>query len=400
MSHRVTLPALGIALLFGLGACSDAGSPPTALDAPDPSFARSSGGSSASYEVVSLPGDGSVTLGLSDAGTVVGYVTRDGVRRAAYWLVDASGTVTGPEEIDLPVPDETAAMRANDAGQMIVSVRGESTATGFVHDRNDGRVVELSLAEGSLASSPWAINAAGVVTGSAAYEDGSGYITRPVVWLTPFDATEPPVALPLPEGHVDAHFRTYLNDRGQIVTRSETAAGEYVPVRWTLGSDGSITGPEVFGTATRFDGFELGNTGQLVGNLPDSQPAILQPDGNVVTLPLVDGDPRWLARSIGDPADGQPAWVAGTSDMPDEPQAVVWTVELDGTASGPTQLPTGKHETSRALAVNADGWVAGDVTDTRRYETTSVLWMPAADDGGSDDGGGDCVPRGKGNNCK
>lgn len=407
MLNRVALRfVLAFVLAGGLAACGDTVTAPSMSDL-GPSLSTTTSGTI--YDVVTLAGDGSAPKGVNDGGTVVGYVTRDFARRAAYWTVDASGSVTGPVELPIPGSGESAGMRANDQGQMIVRAGGTSTATGFVYDIGTGELVELSPAEGADdTGGPWAINASGVVTASATFETQDGLVRRPLVWLTPFDPTVGPTVLPLPQDHLTVCsrvHRTHVNDAGVVVGSSRTPEGDCVPVRWQIESDGTITGPEAFSGAVEFVGFDLNDDGQLVGSLPDSRAGVLQPDGIVVELPAVDGDVQLMAGSISDPAAGDPALAAGVSDAwGDDEKAVVWSVDLAGNVSGPVELPTSKHATSRALAVNADGWVAGQITDSRPNRGTSaVLWIPAQDDGGSGGGddGSDCVPKGPhGNNCK
>jgi len=359
--------------------------------------------------VVRLAGDGSGAEGLNDVGIIVGYyVASDGVERASYWTVDAAGGVTGP--VDIGVPGPSSAVRVNDAGQVVVRTLVAGGATGFVYDIVTGDLVELSGVGAAAETSPWAISGCGVVSGTAYFDDASGMADRPVVWLDPFDPAADPTLLDLPPGYPEVYGRTHIDDAGNVVVLMMPEGGTYpeycTPVGWTVGGDGSISGPEILGPAPGFEGFELNDAGQLAGTAIDWHAEVLQPDGAVVGLDPLPGDAQAAAFGISDPAPGHPAQVAGVSDLGvgsgGDTTAVVWSVSLDGTVSGPVTLPSGKHGTSVAAAVNVDGWVVGRIVDTRRRARAAALWMPASSGGGGDGGGGgDCVPKGpNGNNCK
>lgn len=411
-SIAITLAVLGLAACGEPGiTTAGAASPLAPRWAPGGGGHGGSVGSVGDYDVVRLAGDGSYAGGLNDVGTIVGnYTGLEGLYRAAYWKVDAAGGVTGP--VDIGVPGYSSATRVNDAGQVIVRTLRTASPEGFVYDIVTGDLVELPGVTGAAETAPWAISASGIVSGTAFFDDASGMADRPVVWLDPFDPAAGPTLLPLPTGYPEVCGWTHIDDAGDVVALMMPEGGTYpedcTPVGWTVGGGGSIAGPEILGAPPGFEAFQLNDAGQLAGTAIGWHAEVLQPDGTVVGLDPLPGDAQAGAFGISDPVPGDPAQVAGVSDYGvgsgGDTTAVVWSVSLDGTVSGPVAMPTGKHETSAAAAVNADGWVVGRIVDTRRHTRAAALWMPASSGGGGGSdggGGGDCVPKGpNGNNCK
>lgn len=365
-----------------------------------------SGKGGGAYDLVRLAGDGSDAAGLNDQGTVVGHVSIGGVDHPAYWVVDGDGSVNGPLEIDVSGP--ASARRVNAAGQVVVRTRNPNSATGFVYDIATDELVELSGVPGAVRTDPWAINDLGYVAGTAYYDETSGAGDRPVIWSRPFDPATAPSVLPLPAGYDDVCARTHINE-SEIVAFALPAdganPGDCRAVRWTIESDGSVADPELVGVTTGFEGFELNDVGQVAGNLAGRGAAVLGPDGVVVELAPLDGHEVAMAFGLSDSPGGEPARVVGTSDYgpvsSGDTTAVVWSVDLAGNVTGPTAMPTGRHETSVGRTANESGWVIGRVVDTRKHTSTAAVWLPVRDGGSGDGGGGPCTPKGPhGNNCK
>lgn len=415
LARRIRPLALALALL-GLAACGEPGAVGPLTAPPAPRAARSgsggtggSGGAVGDYDVVRLAGDGSLAGAVSDAGTIVGSVRRDGVDRPAYWRVDAAGAVTGPVEIEIGVPGRSWAIQVNERDQVVIGNGFGAAIGGYVYDIGSGELAGLPDAPGAESTAPWAISESGVVSGMAYFDPASGTRDQAIVWLDPFDPNAEPAILPLPSGYAEICGRTHLDDAGVVeafaLPENGTFPQDCAAVRWTLAADGTIGTPEILATTGLFEGFDMNDAGQVAGTMIGFDAAVLQPDGSVVGLGPLPGDEQAAAFGISDPVSGAPAWVAGASDYGagggGDSTAVVWSVGLDGSVTGPVTLPTGKHETSVAAGVDALGRVVGYVVDQRRATRAAALWIPASSGGGGDGGGGGCVPRGPaGNNCK
>lgn len=392
-----------LALLTSLAACGDGGPALTVPTAPAPVSAKKTGGSGGGYEVMDLGGTESTAFALNGRGVVVGATGAEPDRRASYWTVDDAGAVTGPAELGLPGPAESGALDVNDAGHVIAREIGSGTRS-FIYDVTTGDLVELSHPDGALGVAAWSLNGDDLVAGSAYFEEDGGTVGRPVLWRSPFDPSAAPELLPVPEG-VGSCGRVYVNDPGVIAGFFCSENAGCSQLRWEVAADGTVGEPAPFGEPG-FQAFGINDAGRLAGVLSGWNATVQEANGGVTGLDPVAGDPQAGARALNDPLDGQPLLVAGTSDIwGEDEKAVVWSVGADGVVSDPVVLPDGKHGTSRANSVNADGWVAGEITDTRWGTRTATLWLPTSDDGGSDDDGGgdggDCVPKGpNGNNCK
>ena len=335
------------------------------------------------YESIALGGDNSVAIELNDHGIVVGALNNV----AAYWKVNEAGDVAGPFHLGSAGP-RSSATAINNQGQIIVRGYGQ----GFLYNVGTGTLTRLSEPEGATYSAPWSINEAGIVAGAAGIDGGQ----RGVVWFEPQNPDVSPAVLPRIEGEVESFFRFFVNDQNVVIGYSKAADGAWTRVRWTVNAaDRTISTPVAVATGD-FEplGFRMNDAEQLAGVLPGRNAAVQQSGGSILRLDPLAGDATAAARSPNDPAEGRLAQVPGVSGFgTDAEKAIVWTLGADGTASAPVQLPSGKSETSRPFAINANGWVAGEATNTRRGTKTAVLWRPKPS-------GGSCVPKGNGGNCK
>lgn len=395
MRQLTRWPVTALALLFGVVACGDTSMGPTALDAPDPSFATSTS-SGSGYEVIRLGGTESQAVELNGLDVVVGLATLDLEQHAVYWTVDGAGTVTGPVALGIPGTGlQGVAIDVNDAGHVVAL--DAASNRGFVYDLAADALTELSRPDGAVGATPQSINAGDVVAGNAFFEETDGSRNaRPVVWTTPFDTTVPPTLLPLPTDHHSTCAQPVpLNDDGVIVGFSATEDGTCRTLRWTLAADGTVSGPELFGP-TNFFARRINDAGQLAGFTSAGsgsalQAVVVEPDGSTIALDPLAGDPQATALGIDDPALDRPLQVAGTSDTwGDDEKAVVWTLDSGGTPFAPAVLPVEEcGATSRAAAVNPHGWVAGEISPPATEETVAALWRPVSDGGA----GHGCVGR-------
>lgn len=384
---RITRTTLLLGPLLLASACADQ----RRITAPEaPAGPALGAASTETYEAVALGGNHSSAIEMNDHGVLVGVADVRSAERAVYWTISDAGTVTGP--VDLGLDGGRSFPRAvNNAGRII----GRDGPDGFVYDLAAATLVKLTRPEGAASSEPWGINNAGVAIGTASFGDGTQSQPQAVLWLDPLDVNRAPAILPRLAGDV-AGWARFINDQGVIVGYSIAEDGTRRQVRWRLGADGNITGPHAFGSAA-FEGmgFKMNDAGQLPGLTSRSNAAVQQSDGSIIRLDPVAGDAGAGGSGINDPAQGRPVQVVGISDVWDDAEkAVVWTLGADGSASAPVQLPSQKQTTSRAYAINANGWIAGETTDARRGVRVATVWRPQQGSGGG------CVPKGNGGNCK
>jgi hypothetical protein len=397
-----------LAAILAQLACDQRATAPTGPALPGPSYATSS---EASYELIQLGGEDSQAIDLNGVGVVVGAATVDLQQRAVYWTVDDGGNVDGPFELDLPGDEiEAWALGVNEAGHVIALER--ESYRGFTYDIATGVLTELSRPDEAIGVTPRSLSEGDVVTGNAIYEVDGETAYLPVVWTDPFNTGAEPTPLPLPEGHVDScSLPVPLNDAGAMVARLRHEDGTCWLVRWQLESDGSVSGPQVLESSESSFFRWMNEAEQMPGftgaGTLSRQAVVREPDGSLIELDPVAGDPQATAVGLNDPASGEPLQVAGTSDPGGEDEKpVVWSVASDGTASAPLEVPLGEDGVAgRGSSVNTAGWVVGELTyddphPRRSGGRVAALWLPVADDGESDDGD-DCVPKGpNGNNCK
>lgn len=289
-------------------------------------------------------GSGGQAVKVVGDGTVAGFTaTPDGVRHAARW--EASGALTRLEEPPGYVDGE-----AQDINDSHVAVGHLSTAarTRPVRWNPDGRATLLRLppkAEGGVATG---INERGEIAGHVFVP---GEKTRAVRWDTAGRVHD--------LGSLGGSYSepVAINDRGTVIGRATDAAGEWKAVRAVRGTKFKALPSQ--GTGAR--SVSVNNADVVVGNVKDHA---VRWDGNDTTeLAVLPGTGRVFVKGINDAGTG-----VGSSDE----RAVTWDPLGRVTA---LPLPAG-IDTTRPLAINAAGSVAGDVGSSRSWPVRwrAVVW--------------------------
>jgi probable HAF family extracellular repeat protein len=372
------------------------------------SAARATAGTESAtvYQIITLEGRAGRANDINDHGVVAGvYQPSAGTNRAARWIVDAAGHVTGPLELgslpELFAEVSQVAYAVNDAGVIVgTAERSNGRRGGFIYD-------------GEMRLLPWfvgdtynwragGINDHGVVAGSIDFavrdEDRNivDRLERGAVWL---NSTDEPLLLPPLEGHDRSGVGMLkpINNSGMVVGWSSLADGSgVVRVRWQISGE-TVSGPFEIG-APDFVPFRANDAGDIAGFQwrTSGREAALLRGGTLFGLGVLAGYDDSEARDVNDAATaGGTVQVVGWSGVfPTNQHAVVWTVQGDGTVTSLVNLGLPKNfNAANAEAINAGGWIVGASRHTNRGGQIATLWMPQQD--GSGGGGGSC----KGKKC-
>jgi uncharacterized membrane protein len=303
---------------------------------------------------------------INDHGVVVGWAHNEKAeRRAVRWTVTGEGQVSGPEELGqvAGVVRWTEPTAINSHGVIVGNTSPDPYyRAGFIHD---GTMRSLTPLKDADVTRVWDINDHGVVVG-----DGS--VPRPaswppvsdlhgLVWLNPLDPDQQPIQLPtLTNGAMTA---AYMINNDGVIAGYSAAGGPFV--RWQLHADGTISGPERIG----LDYVEAMNGSPPVfAGRHNGQAALLRGDQLIPLEPLTGhGGATSYAYGLNAASADAPVKVVGSSapasisgqQQPDS-RPVVWSVDLDGSVTGPTDLGvrTGS-DAAAARGVNASGRIVG-----------------------------------------
>jgi probable HAF family extracellular repeat protein len=361
------------------------------------------------FQILTLEGRAGRAYDINDHGVVAGvYQPSAGTNRAARWIVDAAGNVTGPLDLgslpELFAEVSQVAYAVNDAGVIVgTAERSNGRRGGFIYD-------------GEMRLLPWfvgdtyewraaGVNDHGVVVGSIeiAVRDEErriiGRLQRGAMWL---NSTDEPLLLPPLEGHDRSGVGMLkpINNSGMVVGYSALADGSgVVSVRWQV-TGGTISGPFEIDPSD-FLPFRANGSGDIAGFQvrTSGREAALLRAGTLFGLGTLSGHNDSEARDVNDAATaGGPVRVVGWSGaFPTSERPVVWTVQGDGTVTSLVDLGVPKNfNAANAEAINGDGWIVGASRHTNRGGQIATLWMPQQEGGGG--GGGGCTPKGKG--CK
>jgi uncharacterized membrane protein len=365
----------------------------------------------ATYRIITLEGSAGRAYDINDHGVVAGVYQRPaGFNRAARWVVDADGNVTGPTELgELPVgtPEVGQVAHAVNAGGVIVGIteRANGAVGAFIYD-GEMRLLPRFVGD----TYEWraaGVNDHGVVVGSIeiAVRDEerriTGRLQRGAVWL---NSTDEPLLLPPLEGHDRSGVGMLkpINNSGMVVGWSSLADGSgVVRVRWQISGE-TVSGPFEIG-APDFAPFRANDAGDIAGFQwrTSGREAALLRGGTLFGLGVLAGHDDSEARDVNDAATaGGPVQIVGWSGVfPTNQHAVVWTVQGDGTVTSMVDLGLPKNfNAANAEAINTSGWIVGASRHTNRGGQIATLWMPQQEGGGGGGGGGGCTPKGKG--CK
>lgn len=273
----------------------------------------------AGNEVLDLLGEWSGARGMNDAGSIAGYYSRDG-RYQAYVLQD--GVLTDLEPMD-PVwhDDWTFAWGINEGGTVV----GVST----------GRVAVWKPAT------------------------GGGY--------------EPPLSLHL---SLSGSERVQVNARGDVAF---TSRGNGWPVMWIAQPDGGYGEPLWLGRPAEgaYSVRGINDAGVVVGAmLINEVPTALAwlPGSYDQPIQLGAGEAWDINRH------GQIVGATGGALLPFNRgplRPALWTLEPDGSVTGPDDLgtPSG-FAFGGARAINDHGWIVGSCWGHGAVALRAILWTP------------------------
>lgn len=289
-------------------------------------------------------GSGGQAVKIAEDGTVAGFTdTPDGVRHAARW--DASGVLTRLEEPSGYVDGE-----AQDINDSHVAVGRLSTAdrTRPVRWGADGRATELRLPAKAVGGVATAINARGEIAGHVFVP---GEKTRAVRWDTAGRVHE--------LGSLGGAFSepTAINDRGTVIGQATDRAGEWKAVRSVRGKKFEALPSQGIGARS----VSVNNADVVVGNVKDH--AVRWDGATTTELGVLPGTGRVFVSGVND---------AGTAVGTSDERAVTWDARGRVTA---LPLPAGV-DTTRPIAINATGSVAGDAGSSRTWPVRwrAVIW--------------------------
>lgn len=425
---------LALVLLSTLAAC-DTATEPASL-APDHVVRATADVGGVTYTAELLP-QGDITgmyqtyLHIDGTGAIYGSVWDDAYTRprAARWTIEADGSVSSPVLLgDLPAPfddDQQTVQSSNGAG-MVVGYSRDPVAglyAGWVYFSGAMKLLRPIPDGDWIAAVPYAASGNGTIAGQVGRSGGGG---GAAVWLPPYDSD--PVLLPKVDGY-SLHSARQVTDDGRVIGWARGSGVPDVMVEWQIDSDGSVlSGPTLLENG---DSFLPGRVSSdldaaCADHHEDSADHIVEAclyrvaSAEQLMLGFLDGYPHSWGRGVAPiAADGsvdvvgiaRGGWGLSDPELWDEARAVFWSIDSGGAVSGPYDLgvpdpwpnnaPPNRFEFAGAYSVEVNGRVVGyaDRADGSRYAT---LWRPDSSDGGSDDGGdgGDCIPRGNGNNCK
>lgn len=274
------------------------------------------------------------TIGLSLAILAGSSVLIAQSNRSRYTVLELSG----------PGSPASLAYGINSPGDVVGTDRGQA----FLYD---GRTIRLLGTLGGDASEGYGINSTGDVIGASFYIPGNG--TRHAFlfrdgWLRDLGT------LPGAQGE---SYALGINDQGQVVGFSSTAAGDFAYrafIYTVAGGMRELVLPGVLSTATAINNAEQ-ITGQTVLVLGSGQ-AFVYDGGNTLLLGTLGGN-----QSFGNAINDQ-GWVVGSSTLSGpNPYAYHAFLYRDGRMTDLDQrnLPLDGTADSEARGINVSGQVVG-----------------------------------------
>jgi hypothetical protein len=402
MHNRVPALLLSPLLLVALPACEHTTEPHVRDPGGLQHSVESTG--SGSFNAAVLP-DGMLAsldrafLVVTDDGGVFGSVLHSsGGDRAAQWLVDASGNVSGPALLGaLPAPFDGAdqyVRATNQRGTVVLGYAANtrtSPVAGWIWENGTMTMLLPVLDRGRVY--PLAINEAGVIVGQIGMTVDDVYADWGAVWLPPYDGE--PILLPRMEDYWLNSARGITND-GVIAGWVRGGMVDAL-VQWQIDAAGNVLrGPDrlqgideiLLNAANR----DLDVAGSFHGG-DHSLPVLFRSkEGQRIDLGLLAGYTTGSARGVnGRAPDGSVQAVGATWGAPKSgPAAVLWSVAADGTVTGPVDLglppatvisirpPRSlKFVSAGAFSVSSQSWVVGwSQREDGAYFST--LWRPSA----------------------
>ncbi|WP_290634274.1 hypothetical protein [Aquisalimonas sp.] len=329
---------------------------------------------------------GSRARDIGEQGIVVGRAFENTVPHAFHWEDGFSDPQTVPG-LDSTLDSEAVAVHQGTIagwheGRRVESAEGSVfLSTGFLYNTASQALRDLDHLEreectdDSYSSRPVAVAAWGVVGVSGCHTE-AGHSERPVVWLAADDYQAH--KLPLEVGDGSATVRD-VNDDG-VVLGQLRRNGNSIVVEWTVSASGEITGPQKRSSGSIAIGFAVNNERDIVGPV-GARAEFVTASGATISLErLHNRDGSISAYDLTNRIEGQVSVVGHSGDRP-----ALWTVDVAGgqvLSAVYLDLPEGDYRAGRALAVNADGAIAGySTTRSRRGEDSkerATVWIPEA----------------------
>lgn len=396
-------PLIAVAAAIVLFACDSTTEPDSSI--PEELRQTSEPVGTAAYTATLLPrGDFAsymhASLLINDSGDIFGAVHDDdvGLDRAARWIADAAGSVSGPVLLgSLPAPFEAAhqwVRAANESGVAVGDSRVDQGWTaGWVWVDGAMTLLLPEPDDDYPHVSAAGISADGIVLGQVRHASRAEWQAHGAVWLPPYDAA--PILLPAVEGYPINTARHVTSD-GVVTGWAGGSSGPSIYVEWQLDSEGNVTsGP------TKLDGSD----DQLLGHVNSdrdiasifllettaSEASVYRADSGLrIGLGTPSGHTTSRGLGITQRAPDGTVRVAGYSASEwspsyDDRLAAIWTVNADGTVAGPehpqapaafpNNSPSNRFEAASALSINSAGWTVGESRrgDGRIFAT---LWQP------------------------
>jgi hypothetical protein len=340
---------------------------------------------------------GETFMAVDDNGGVFGSVihgtgkTRSA--KAVKWSVAANGDVTGPVLLGtLPAPFDRAdqyVRSASRSGDVVLGYAGTSqTTAGWVWA--NGAMTMLPVPSSNRVY-PHATNDTGVIVGQIGITADGVSSDWGAVWFPPYDAE--PILLPRMEGYSLNAARGITNDG--LITGWVRGSGMIdVLVQWRIDAEGNVlSGPvrlegidQILMSAANQD---LDVVGSFHGN--DHWEAYLfrSTTGHHIELGSLEGHTSGYAQGANNRSgDGSVQAVGRSWTSMSSSRAVLWSVDPNGTVSGPMDLGlpptmvirsrplrTAEFVAASASYINSQGWVVGwSEREDRTFFAT--LWRP------------------------
>lgn len=305
---------------------------------------------SPAYAITVLPslgGESSRAYDISDDGLVVGHADDEqNRRRAVVWRL------SGPEDLGTLGGDHATAIALNEAGQIVGSSttmpnQELSKAGTFATLWQEGGAINLGSLGGDI-SIAQDINAAGVVVGASSTRPGVEFSLAATEGIQAF-LWRTGKMTPLGTLGGDFSFAMAMNDAGQVVGLSRTAAGTNHAFLWQDGVMIDLGAPEGHWSAAQ----DINNHHQIVGiaqsDMSDSTPLQWLENKRV---PLSAGSFRGAATyAVNDASE-----IVGNAQGP---HALLWQEGQIVDLGAHIPPDSGWDDLSIARNINATGQIVG-----------------------------------------
>jgi hypothetical protein len=341
--------------------CGDGRGLLTGLD-PDPDTTPTPEATHTATTLSGLGGSQSNGWVINDAGLAAGWSNVSG-GRAIRW--SEAGVPTDMTGVD------SGTRGINNAGAVVGwSRQPDGGWLGFVE--TDGVRIDLEMLQPGKSGTAYGINAAGTVVGVGNVDDRSSA----VVWRRAPDGS---YGAPHALGFGSATHGPKVNTQGDIAF-SAFVGGMHRAVVWRVGPDGEYGEPLWLGRPAdgHYYAMDLNDHGVVVGfrKLPwndDPPVAVVWLPGNYdAPIDLGVGE-AWAINGhnqiVGTTGGNLPSF----GGAPRKP--ALWTIEADGTITGPQDIgtPSG-YDSGAARHINAAGVIIG--SSWGPGEVTATVWKP------------------------